>query len=178
LLNLLNQIVDRAISHFTHDIKSKKIFNNPTYDPTKYDNVSRMFDKFVLDVNKKRIIKSVFWIADGIYYLHYIEWLKHFPPEQIFFFNGENFISNPYDEIRKVEKFLNLTSYIKKDHFIYNKYKGFYCLKKHLNNEFCMSSKKGRKHPFISPDTINKIREFYKPYDKKLFSLIGKDPFW
>jgi hypothetical protein len=137
-----------------------------------------MFDEYVLDFNKNKVIANKFWISDGIYYFHYIKWLKHFPPEQIFFFNGENFISNPYDEIRKVEKFLNLTSYIKKDHFIYNKYKGFYCLKRVEYNVNCLGSEKGRMHPFISPETTNRLREFYRPFDVRLFSLIGKDPFW
>jgi hypothetical protein len=42
--------------------------------------------------------------------------------------NGENFIKNPYDEVIKIENFLNLKKFIEKKHFVFGKNKGYFCL--------------------------------------------------
>ena len=40
-----------------------------------------------------------------------------FPKEQILILNGENFVLNPYEEVKKVEEFLNLKNFFQKNHF-------------------------------------------------------------
>jgi hypothetical protein len=54
--------------------------------------------------------------------------LKYFPKKQFLFLNGENFIKNPYDEVIKIENFLNLKKFIEKKHFVFGKNKGYFCL--------------------------------------------------
>ena len=113
--------------------------------------------------------------------------MNFFPKEQFLFIDGEGFINNPYKELKKVESFLNLTSFFTTKHFYRKKYKksskkGFYCIKRDLNaidkNIRCMGSSKGRKHPFIAKNTLKKMHKFYKPMSIELFEMIKKKPFW
>ena len=61
---------------------------------------------------------------------------------------------------------------------MWNKKKGFYCLRKELSGVACLGKQKGRDHPYISPESIKKLKEFYKKHDESLFLKIGEDPFW
>ena len=73
-------------------------------------------------------------IYNGMYVIHYKRWLEYFRTTQILVLDGENFIKNPYAEIKKIEQFLNLTSFFQKKHFVYDITKGFYCINKNLND--------------------------------------------
>ena len=106
--------------------------------------------------------------------------MKYFPKNQILVLDGENFIINPYEKVKKAEKFLNLKPYIEKNHFIYDEKKGFFCIDKSLNKKEikCMKDTKGRPHPNISSDLLNLLEKYYKPFDKDFFNLIEQKPFW
>ena len=56
-------------------------------------------------------------IRRGRYIESYKRWLEYFPKEQILILNGENFVLNPYEEVKKVEEFLNLKNFFQKNHF-------------------------------------------------------------
>jgi hypothetical protein len=47
-----------------------------------------------------------------------------------------------------------------------------------LNKTECMAKDKGREHPDLSVDTLNKLKDFYRPYDLELFKMIDQKPFW
>jgi hypothetical protein len=109
-------------------------------------------------------------------------WLDYFPKEQFLFIDGEGFITNPFKEVKKIEKFLNLKSFFTKEHFAFNSKKGFYCIIKDLNSKDkkrrCMGLSKGREHPFIAKDTLEKLNKFFKPLSIELFQMIKQKPFW
>ena len=113
LILILRSPVKRAISHFTHGLHSKEA----NFDPNKYDEVSKTFEKRVLHDNGDVDDKSTFLIKLGMYVIHYKRWLEYFPKEQILILNGENFVLNPYEEVKKVEGFLNLKNFFQKNHF-------------------------------------------------------------
>ena len=108
--------------------------------------------------------------------------MNYFPKEQFLFIDGEGLIRNPYNELKKLESFLKLRSFFKENYFIYSEKKGFYCIKRDLNsidkNITCMNASKGRKHPFIANNTLEKLNEFFKPFSIELFEMIEKKPFW
>jgi hypothetical protein len=73
-----------------------------------------------------------------------------------------------------MEWFLDLKLFFKKENFIYDKSKGFFCLKKNLKSVKleCMGDNKGRDHPFILDSVLVELRNYFAPYDKALFELI------
>ena len=87
---------------------------------------------------------------------------------------------NPYEEIKKVEEFLNLKTFFQKENFIFDELKGFYC----INQTFidttaeCLKNDKGRAHVFVRDEIKTKLNEYFKPFDKELFELIQRNPFW
>lgn len=173
LILIIRNPVKRAISQFSHYIHMKKM----SFDPNKYDNVSKFFDDQIFQNGQ---INRHWWISTGEYIIHFKSWLRYFPMKQFLFLNGENFIKSPYEEVKKVETFLNLKPMITKEHFFYNSKKGFYCIYKDLTKKRrrCMGSSKGRHHPFVSQVTVNKLYKYFYPYNFQLFKMLNQTPFW
>ena len=124
--------------------------------------------------------KNVCWIRNGIYASFFKNWMKFFELKQFLILDGENFIQDPFIEIKKMEKFLNLRPFIQREHFVFDHKKGFYCINKDSNQKTqeCMDSSKGREHPFVSQTAIQKLNNYYKPFNVDFFKLINQKPFW
>ena len=152
-------------------------------------NETEFFQKALYGKNKnnlKRIYpneKNNILLKHGFYYTYLLDWLKYFPLEQILLVNGDRFKKEPYTEIDKLQSFLNLEPLIKKEHFVYKKDKGFFCLKEPTTTKVkCMRDSgiqhKGRKHPSIDLEILNDIREIYKTSNQKFFKLINESAWW
>ena len=146
---------------------------------TDFNSTSTLFETIVLDELGELKFPVHYYINYSLYVENYKIWLKYFHENQFLFVNGESFISNPYKELKKVENFLNLKPFIERKHFVFNSEKGFHCLNNYENRSVkCMNENKGRKHPFIKPFIIEKLRKFYKPYSLELFKMLNLEPFW
>ncbi|XP_048466818.1 heparan sulfate glucosamine 3-O-sulfotransferase 3B1-like [Rhincodon typus] len=121
---------------------------------------------------------SPIWI--GIYAQHLENWLQYFPLSQMHFVSGEKLISDPAGELGKVQDFLGLQRMITDEHFFFNETKGFPCLKKPQGNgkPHCLGKTKGRIHPDIDPGVIEKLREFYRPYNHHFYQMTGQNFGW
>ena len=104
-------------------------------------------------------------------------WVKLYGIDKIHIVDGENFIKHPVDELRKVEQFLGLRSFISEEHFIYNSKKKFYCLRQGVSDE-CMVKTKGRPHQVMLNSTRIMLQEHFKPFNEKLFAMIGRRLPW
>jgi [heparan sulfate]-glucosamine 3-sulfotransferase 3 len=111
-------------------------------------------------------------------------YLQYFPLSQILIVSGERFVSNPASEFYKIQDFLGLKRAITKKHFYFNSKKGFYCLIKPGNHTqsrstpHCMGKGKGRKHLKVDPQALERLRDFYRPFNEKFYQLIGIDFLW
>ena len=174
---IIRNPVIRAISQFTHYLSNKGI-------NLRHNNLiiySEMFKNRTLERNGRvKHAERDAIISPGRYVESYKKWLKYFPKEQILVLNGENFIENPYEEVVKLEKYLNITPFFQKEHFVFDKKKGFFCFKEDLKSiEIeCMKGNKGRPHPILSDDVIQKLEKYYEPYNKEFFDMIGGKRFW
>ena len=119
-------------------------------------------------------------IKTGIYIRHIHHWLKYFSKTQMHFVSGENLVSNPAQEVLKVTDFLNLKRVISDEHFYFNETKGFPCLKKHEGRPEtkCFNSSKGRQHSHVDMESIDKLKQFFKPYNEEFYQLVGQDFGW
>ncbi|XP_016411127.1 heparan sulfate glucosamine 3-O-sulfotransferase 6-like [Sinocyclocheilus rhinocerous] len=116
----------------------------------------------------------------GLYARHLQRWLAYFPLSQMHFVHGERLISDPAGELGRVQDFLGLQRIITDKHFYFNKTKGFPCLKKPEGSSkpHCLGKTKGRTHPRIDPEVIQKLREFYQPHNLKFYQMAGMDFGW
>lgn len=128
------------------------------------------------------------WLVDtswsairiGIYAKHIERWLKFFPLEQIHFVNGEKLISDPAGEMAKVQDFLGIKRIVTNKHFYINGTRGFPCLKKPegSGSPHCLGKTKGRQHPNINEKVLQRLRNFYKPFNAKFYQIVGQDFGW
>jgi hypothetical protein len=171
LIVLVREPVTRAVSAYTHETLNMRIKNS------KKNFTTISFEEYVFG-KRDEFTSNI--LRRGRYIESYKRWLEYFPKEQILVLDGENFIKNPYDEIIKMERFLGLKPFFKKENFIYDESKGFFCLRKDLKSMEldCMGENKGRDHPSVSESSLVKLRNYFAPYDKAFFEFIGEKPFW
>lgn len=119
-------------------------------------------------------------IRIGLYARHLARWLEYFPRENVHFVHGERLISDPAGELAHVQDFLGLKRLITDKHFYFNATKGFPCLKKSEGsaNPHCLGKTKGRTHPFVNPHALQRLRDFYKPFNEKFYDMSGTDFQW
>ncbi|RVE69465.1 hypothetical protein OJAV_G00078200 [Oryzias javanicus] len=116
----------------------------------------------------------------GLYAKHLESWLQYFPLSQFLFVSGERLVSDPAGEMGRVQDFLGLKRVISDKHFYFNQTKGFPCLKKPEGSSRprCLGKSKGRPHPDIHSDVLQRLRDFYRPFNQRFYQLSGQDFGW
>ena len=95
--------------------------------------------------------------------------------------DGDQLVQDPFPELERVQDFLNIGHEIRRDHFVFNNTKGFYCIRgpsRSGQDDKCLNESKGRRHPKISPALIHTLRTFYAPYNRKFYDMVGKSYGW
>ncbi|XP_072098867.1 heparan sulfate (glucosamine) 3-O-sulfotransferase 3-like [Mobula birostris] len=167
LIVVVRDPVTRAISDYTQIIS--KAADIPGFETLTFKNRTTG----LVDASWSPI-----WI--GIYAQHLENWLQYFPLSQMHFVSGERLITDPAGELGKVQDFLGLQRLITDDHFFFNETKGFPCLKKPQGNgkPHCLGKTKGRIHPNIDPGVVQKLREFYRPFNRHFYQMTGQNFGW
>jgi hypothetical protein len=123
------------------------------------------FDQFISWTNYTR------WtpVRIGCYTTYLHRWLKHVSLDRMHFVDGENLIHRPWEELESVQRFLNISNYIRREHFYFNSNKrGFPCVRQPNG---CLGSSKGRAHPVISNSTREKLQTLYSSCNRHLKAL-------
>nr|XP_056718173.1 heparan sulfate glucosamine 3-O-sulfotransferase 3A1-like [Euleptes europaea] len=167
LIVVVRDPVTRAISDYTQTLSKKP--DIPTFENLTFK-------------NRTTGLIDTTWsaIQIGIYAKHLENWLLYFPIGQILFVSGERLISDPAGELGRVQDFLGLKRIITDKHFYFNKTKGFPCLKKAEGSSkpHCLGKTKGRTHPNIDQKVVERLREFYRPFNMKFYQMTGQDFGW
>ncbi|GAV00026.1 hypothetical protein RvY_10940 [Ramazzottius varieornatus] len=119
-------------------------------------------------------------IRVSLYHRHLRHWLNVFPREQLLIVDGDMLVENPMKELSNVESFLRLDHRINGSHFHFNQTKGFYCIRDGLNpqSDRCLSKTKGRAHPFVNEDVLQKLNDFFRPHNELFYEMIGQRFDW
>lgn len=152
----------RAISDYTQAFSKKK-------DMKKFEELA-----FVNGSSSYEIVDTSYGaIRIGIYEKYLERWLRYFPLKQFLFVSGERLIDDPAAELYRVQDFLNLKRVITEKHFYFNSTKGFPCLLKSESRStpHCLGKTKGRNHPKIDEHAIERLNEFYKPFNQKFYQM-------
>lgn len=166
LILVVRDPVTRAISDYTQ-AKSKRS-RMPRFEELAFLNGSKIVDT------------SWVPLKIGVYARHLERWLQYFPLSQFLFVSGERLIVDPVLEVTRVQNFLGLKRVICEKHFYFNATKGFPCLLKSEERPtpHCLGKNKGRSHPYIDPVAIQRLRDFYRPFNQKFYQLTGMDFGW
>ena len=154
LIVVLRNPVDRAYSNYMM-FNQSELFNfkdkiNMTFE--KYITIGMNFlrDKKIKDNSDEK--KASTSIDKGLYYQQLVNVLKYYPREQIHIVIAEQMRKDTNKEINKIYKFFGLSSYDLSKNKLYN-----------------TSSKYQPMDSMIR----KKLVEFYKPYNEKLYKLLG-----
>ncbi|PWA21586.1 hypothetical protein CCH79_00003268 [Gambusia affinis] len=163
LIVVVRDPVTRAISDYTQTLSKKP--DIPSFESLTFK-------------NRTTGLIDTSWsaIQIGIYAKHLDNWLQYFPMDQILFVSGERLISDPAGELGRVQDFLGLKRIITDKHFYFNQTKGFPCLKKAEGSSkpHCLGKTKGRTHPNIDPEVVQRLRDFYRPFNMKFYQMTGQ----
>lgn len=167
LIVVVRDPVTRAISDYTQT-RSKKP-DIPSFESLTFKNITANL-----------IDTSWSAVQIGMYARHLERWLQFFPLDQLLFVSGERLIVDPAGEMARVQHFLGLRRVVTHKHFHFNPTKGFPCLKRPESNSkpHCLGKTKGRTHPNIDLDVIQRLRDFYRPFNKKFYRMTGHDFGW
>lgn len=169
LLLTVRDPIDRAISDYLQ-IHSSRLKRNKFHP---------RFEDLAVDARTGQVNRSYKAIRRSIYHRHFERWLRYFRLEQFHFVSGENLVRDPVEELRKVERFLGIENRLDEGRFYYNKTRGFYCmLSADDGSERCLAPSKGRIHPNIDPQVIEKLRLFFRPHNQLFYQMVGVDFGW
>jgi len=119
-------------------------------------------------------------IRIGLYWRYLDRWLQRFSLDQFHFVSGERLVVDPAGELRRLQDFLAIKRLVTDKHFYYNATKGFPCLKKAERGGAprCLGQSKGRRHPEVNADALRRLRDFYRPHNRRFYDLTGIDFGW
>lgn len=168
LLVVVRDPVTRAISDYTQ-VSSKR------------PDIRKFEDLAFVDGNVNGLVNTT-WspIRLGVYARFLERWLQCFPLKQFLFVSGERLIVDPAAELSRVQDFLGLKRVVTEKHFYFNSTKGFPCLLKSEGHSspHCLGKTKGRNHPHINPIALQRLRDFYRPYNYRFYQLTGINFGW
>ncbi|XP_018329717.1 heparan sulfate glucosamine 3-O-sulfotransferase 3B1 [Agrilus planipennis] len=166
LLVIVRDPVTRAISDYTQAISKKPEMQS--------------FERLVF-FNGSQIINTSWGpIKLGIYARFLKRWLVYFPLKQLLFVSGERLIVDPAIELKRVQNFLGIKCVVTEKHFYFNSTKGFPCLFKseRRSTPHCLGKTKGRNHPHIDPAVLQRLRDFYRPFNDQFYHMTGINFGW
>ena len=182
LVLIVREPVKRVQSDLTHcDIRQKS--RNLTRTCARMnEKLEEIFaDGSDLNAEQTRRLEAIEHIGNSLYYDHLSKWVAHFNLSNIYVVNGDAFIVKPWIELNKLEKFLNVDSYIREEHFYFDEKKRFYCVRSDqtMSNQGCLSENKGRKNQvFLSQMVRDGLRRYFRRKNEQFFQLIGKSFNW
>ena len=160
LIVLLRNPITRTYSHYNFNV-------NRGLENRSFENAIE-FEKKVISIEFEKMLKNPNYYSNEYFRFSYIDrsiyvnklkrWMEVFPKEQFLILQSEKFFEDPSKVYNQVLKFLNLPK------LDLEKYEQF----------------KKQKHipPKIEKNTLISLNEIFQPYNKELFSLLGKKYEW
>ena len=165
LVLVVREPVIRTISDYTHRVA--RHFRDENYS----------FESMVL--RKKGSVKTNYkpvWVSKYIEY--FSKYLKLFPRNQLYVVDGDKLVTDPVAELGPLQDFLGLRRQITNDNIYYNENKGFFCMRHADGGQFCLPPRKGRPHPDVKQSALDKLKQYFYPFNQKFYEAIGKKFPW
>lgn len=165
LLLIVRDPAERLVSDYTQVLHNRLTRNKP------YQSLEELL------IRQGHIDSGYKALQRSLYHQHLARWLEVFPREQIHVVDGDALIRNPFPELRKAERFLDLPPRISPNNFYYNTTKGFYCLLS-AGHDKCLDESKGRPHAPLSAQAFKKLCRYFRKPNKLFFEMVGRSFSW
>ena len=158
LIALLRNPIDKALS--TYQLQRARGGEKLSFEDGMKEEESRIEGEMEKMEKDENYYSANFfrysYLTRGIYVNGLKKWMDIFPRDQFFFQDSESFFKNPSHTLNQIYEFLNLPKFQAKQHPHYG----------------------SRKYPSMKPETRKLLIEHFKPYNEKLYKLIGKSFDW
>ena len=155
LIMILRNPVTRSYSHYQMSVRKKR--RTISFEETIKQELET-FRKTAPDPSGLPIppfdLKAI--LQRSIYYNQIERWLEYYPKEQILFLKSEDFFNNTAEVIQTVFDYLELPPF--------------------TNKLFYVDNPGG--YQTLQGDIYEQLTDFFRPYNQKLYDLIGKDFKW
>ena len=112
------------------------------------------------------------------YYLPYItRWLESFSTSITCFVDGNNFLKDPFAELKLLENCLGLKAYFWKTDFFYNSGRGVYCFKR-SREEVCIDRLHLKSQSELAPSVKGPLKKYFRPMVEEIFQICGRKFLW
>ena len=166
MLLMVREPVARAISQYMFGLQRKQI------------NAGAAMEQVIFENNELNEAHKI--VKDSTYDTAMLEYLKYFRLDQFLVIDTDELRYNPAAVLHRVEDFLGLAHYITPDMFVWNKEKGYYCIKTHLSDTgmACYPPGRGKQIVDINPQTRAILTDFFRPRSQRFFDIIGRSFNW
>ncbi|XP_030647814.1 heparan sulfate (glucosamine) 3-O-sulfotransferase 1-like 2 [Chanos chanos] len=165
LLLIVRDPAERLVSDYTQ-VLYNRLAQGKSYQPLEE-----------LLLSGDRINPNYKALQRSLYHQHLARWLALFPRDQIHVVDGEALIRDPFPELKKAERFLELPPRIEPSNFYFNATKGFYCLLS-AGHDKCLDESKGRPHAPLSSGAFRKLCRYLREPNRLFFSMVGRTFDW
>jgi hypothetical protein len=159
LIVLLRNPVDRAYSHFRHEINYKTEHLNSFGEAVAMEKQRIAADEKALmegRIQKSTAYQSFSYISRGMYAKQIERWLEYFPLSQMLFLKSEDFFANPTSELPAVYHFLGVEEIF----------------------PAVLDAQNVNHYPEMNEDLRKKTAAFFREDAKKLVALLGEKFQW
>ena len=166
LIVLLRNPIDRAYSHYLHNVRASK-----SYDPGREtlsfeDAIAKEEERLKGEKEKLLQDPSYFsynylhysYLSKGVYVDQLKNWFELFPKENFLILKSEDFFANPPEIFNQVLEFLNLQKWELLEYKAYNTRK--------------------KDEVGLNPSTRAFLKDYFQPYNQSLCQLTGIDFDW
>ena len=155
---LLRNPIDRAYSHYQWSVRRG-------YETLSFEEALEVEEKRLQEL-EERIKREELWRQPGYRWFSYKtrgkyaeqlkNWFKYFPREQILIIKSEDFYQDSRNVFKKILDFLGLDYWYPEN----------------------VPPVRAPKYPPMSAKTREKLAEYFKPYNRELYNLLGIDFGW
>ncbi len=163
LIVLLRNPVDRAYSHYYHNIKRR-------YETLSFEEALAQEETRTRDEGQRLAAdphyfsynhKHYTYLARGMYADQLQRWMNSFPQEQFFILKSEDFYATPDRKLKEIFLFLGLPDVACVQQQEY----------KQLNSSTYSQAK-------MEPEMRKRLLTYFEPYNERLSTLLGRDFGW
>ena len=162
LLLIVRDPAERLVSDYTQVLHNRLARNKP------YQTLEEL-----LLGPEGRIDPAYKALQRSLYHQHLARWLEVFPRKQVHVVDGEALVQDPFPELQRAERFLELPPRISPSNFYFNTTKGFYCLVAAGGHDKCLDESKGRPHAPLSAQAFRKLCRYFREANRMFFDMVG-----
>ena len=149
------------------------------YRMSQKQSLLKPFSEMVLN-DAGELETSIAFINSSLYAYHIQagKWFSEFNRNQFCFVNGDKFRKDPCSETLKLEKCLGIQPFFSEYNFVYDVTTKKHCLRDRYGVTRCFGISKGRPHPHVRPDVIDKLKAHFHQWNKQLYQISHENYEW